>query len=112
MSIAASLATTRKSIAEYEKKYNRASGSITLLAVSKGQSIEKIQEAFIVGQYAFGENYVKEALAKIEIYPQLEWHFIGPIQRNKTRKIAEHFAWVHSVDDFKIAKRLNDQRPT
>lgn len=82
-----------------------------LLAVSKTKPIEDIIELSNHGQRAFGENYVQEALEKIAIRPDLEWHFIGPIQSNKTRPIAEHFQWVHSVDRFKIAKRLSEQRP-
>lgn len=112
--ITTNLATIKKLISDYEKKYRREAGSVRLLAVSKKQSIEKIIEAYEAGQRAFGENYLQEALSKITALTdkQIEWHFIGPIQSNKTRKIAEHFAWVHSVDSKKIAKRLNDQRPT
>ena len=83
-----------------------------LLAVSKNQAVEKILSAVEAGQFCFGENYLQEALSKIPLLPKsIEWHFIGPIQSNKTRKIAEHFAWVQSVDNIDIAKRLNDQRP-
>lgn len=84
-----------------------------MLAVSKGQSIEKIREAYDAGQQLFGENYLQEALIKMTALSDvhIEWHFIGPIQSNKTRKIAEHFSWVHSVDNLKTAQRLNDQRP-
>lgn len=86
---------------------------VTLLAVSKQQSIEAITELYQQGQRAFGENYLQEALSKIEALKHLtiEWHFIGHIQRNKTKKIAEHFAWVQSVDSELIAKRLNEARP-
>ncbi|QBZ83883.1 YggS family pyridoxal phosphate-dependent enzyme [Hydrogenovibrio crunogenus] len=84
---------------------------IQLLAVSKTKPIEDIVALAEVGQRAFGENYVQEALDKIEQRPDLEWHFIGPIQSNKTKPIAENFHWVHSVDRFKIARRLSDQRP-
>ncbi|MDX1456331.1 MAG: YggS family pyridoxal phosphate-dependent enzyme [Marinobacter sp.] len=86
---------------------------VTLLAVSKTRPADDIRKAFAAGQRAFGENYLSEAVAKIEELtdlPDLEWHFIGPIQSNKTRQIAEHFHWVHSVDRGKIARRLDDQR--
>lgn len=111
--IATNLAQINAAITEFEKKYHRASGSVQLLAASKQQSIENVRIAFAAGQTRFGENYLQEALPKIEALAEanIEWHFIGPIQSNKTRKIAEHFSWVQSVDDIKIAKRLNDQRP-
>ena len=89
----------------------RMAPGVTLLAVSKGQSAERIREAAAAGQNAFGENYVQEALAKIQALPGLEWHLIGPLQSNKTRAAAEHFAWVQTVDREKIAKRLSEQRP-
>lgn len=113
MSIATNLSSLKKCISDYEQKYSRESGSVRLLAVSKAQSIEKIIQAYEAGQNCFGENYLQEALKKIELLADkaIEWHFIGPIQSNKTRKIAENFSWVHSVDSIKIAKRLNDQRP-
>ncbi len=112
-SIADNVARIKKLMADYEQKYGRDRGSVQLLAVSKHQSIEKMDEAFQAGVSAFGENYLQEALPKLAAFSDkpIEWHFIGPIQSNKTRKIAEHFAWVHSVDNMKIAKRLNDQRP-
>lgn len=84
---------------------------VKLLAVSKTKPIEDVLQIAKQGQLAFGENYVQEAIKKINIAPELEWHFIGPIQSNKTKAIAEHFAWVHSVDRLKIAQRLNNQRP-
>ncbi len=86
---------------------------ILLLAVSKAQSIEKLREAYLAGQRAFGENYVQEAISKKEQLKDcaIEWHFIGPIQSNKTQLIAQHFDWVHSVDRLKIAIRLNEARP-
>jgi PLP dependent protein len=93
------------------------SSSIILLAVSKTFDAQAVWTAAQAGQRAFGENYVQEAIDKIsatrELNPdlQLEWHFIGPIQSNKTRQIAEHFDWVHSVDRLKIAQRLSEQRP-
>lgn len=93
------------------KKANRPIESVQLLAVSKTKPIEDIQALAAVGQNSFGENYLQESLTKIEICPELEWHFIGPIQSNKTKPIAEHFQWVHSVDRLKIAQRLSQQRP-
>jgi pyridoxal phosphate enzyme (YggS family) len=89
----------------------RAAPGVTLLAVSKGQSVERVREAAAAGQNAFGENYVQEALAKMAAAPGLEWHLIGPLQSNKTRAAAEHFAWVQSVDREKVAQRLSEQRP-
>jgi pyridoxal phosphate enzyme (YggS family) len=94
----------------------RPSEAIRLVAVSKTFGPEVISEAIDAGQRAFGENYVQEAIAKIEALraagrPKPEWHFIGPIQSNKTRAIAEHFDWVQSVDRLKIAQRLSEQRP-
>ena len=88
---------------------------VTLLAVSKTQPAAAVREAAAAGQRDFGENYVQEALAKIEaladLRPQLVWHLIGPLQSNKTRVVAEAFDWVHSVDRLKIAQRLAEQRP-
>ena len=86
---------------------------IKLLAVSKSQSVQKIRQAYLIGQHCFGENYVQEAIDKQTQLKDLdiEWHFIGPIQSNKTQLIAQHFSWVHSVDRLKIATRLNDSRP-
>lgn len=110
--IAQNLSKMKSLIQNYETKYGRTSGSVHLLAASKGQPLEKIQIAYQAGQKAFGENYLQEALSKITLLPSAEWHFIGSIQSNKTRKIAEHFSWVHSVDHFKIAKSLSDHRPS
>jgi pyridoxal phosphate enzyme (YggS family) len=84
---------------------------VTLLAVSKGQSADKIRDALAAGQKAFGENYVQEALEKMEGLPALEWHLIGPLQSNKTRIAAERFDWVQTVASEKIARRLSGQRP-
>lgn len=86
---------------------------VTLVAVSKTQPANIIREAFNAGQTQFGENYLQEALQKQAQLTDLpiEWHFIGPIQSNKTQLIAQHFAWVHGVDRIKIAQRLNDARP-
>ena len=95
-----------------EERYDRPRDSVRLLAVSKKQAPEKIRRAAAAGIKDFGENYFQEALEKIEGFSDLElsWHFIGPIQSNKTRGIAEHFDWVQSVDREKIARRLSDQR--
>jgi hypothetical protein len=89
--------------------------SVHLLAVSKTFPAEAVREALEAGQNAFGENYVQEGVAKIEALNEfrdrLEWHCIGPLQSNKTRVVAEHFDWVHSIDRLKIAERLAEQRP-
>jgi len=86
---------------------------VTLIAVSKTKPATDLQQAIDAGQRHFGENYLQEALEKIKTLKgqNLIWHFIGPIQSNKTVKIAENFSWVHSIDRLKIASRLNDQRP-
>ncbi len=86
---------------------------VTLLAVSKRHPLEKIMTLYDLGQRDFGESYLQEALAKINANPHKDiiWHFIGPIQSNKTRDIASHFHWVHSVDRLKIARRLSAQYP-
>ncbi len=91
----------------------RQAAEITLLAVSKTFPAVSLREAYAAGQRAFGENYVQEALDKMAVLHglPLEWHFIGPIQSNKTRAIAENFSWVHSVERLKIAERLSAQRP-
>ncbi|PSU98558.1 YggS family pyridoxal phosphate-dependent enzyme [Photobacterium leiognathi subsp. mandapamensis] len=99
------------------EKCGRAADSVQLLAVSKTKPVEAIEEAIAAGQYAFGENYVQEGVDKVNHFSThsaknlLVWHFIGPIQSNKTRLVAEHFDWVHSIDRVKTAKRLSDQRP-
>lgn len=93
----------------------RDKSAVKLLAVSKTKSVTDIQAAINAGQRAFGENYVQEGVEKIRFFAQknaeLEWHFIGPLQSNKTRLVAEHFDWMQTVDRAKIADRLNDQRP-
>ncbi|OQW88732.1 MAG: YggS family pyridoxal phosphate enzyme [Rhodoferax ferrireducens] len=91
----------------------RADDSVTLLAVSKTFPAEAVQAAFDAGQSAFGENYIQEAVQKITALRHLpiQWHCIGPVQSNKTRLVAEHFDWVHTVDRLKIAQRLSEQRP-
>ena len=99
-------------ISHLEQQYGRTAGSVKLLAVSKKQPMEKIVSANLAGLNDFGENYLQEAAVKIEELKQLAlcWHFIGPIQSNKTKAIAEHFQWVHSVDRVKVAQRLNQHR--
>jgi pyridoxal phosphate enzyme (YggS family) len=96
-------------------QFARPEGSVALLAVSKTFPSVTIREAVAAGQHRFGENYVQEALDKMaelaDLRSQIEWHMIGPIQSNKTRAVAEHFDWVHTVDRLKIAQRLSDQRP-
>ena len=89
----------------------KAARGVTLLAVSKGQRVERIREAAAAGQKAFGENYVQEAIEKMKELPDLEWHLIGALQSNKTRLAAEHFAWVQTIASEKIARRLSEQRP-
>ncbi|CAD5379069.1 putative enzyme [Pseudomonas sp. OF001] len=107
------IAKVRTRIREAEQAGGRAAGSVQLLAVSKTKPPAALREAFACGQRDFGENYLQEALAKQAELADLDlaWHFIGPIQSNKTRPLAEHFAWVHSVDRLKIAERLSAQRP-
>ncbi len=109
--IAANIKIVQQRIHAAEKNFAKPAEPITLLAVSKKQSIENIKKAAEAGLYAFGENYVQEALSKIEMLPQLEWHFIGAIQSNKCTAIAEHFAWVHSLSSAVIAQHLNHARP-
>lgn len=113
MTIQSNLRNLKELITEHEVHYQRTPHSVHLLAVSKGQSLDKIKQAIHAGQTSFGENYLQEALEKIQLLADknIEWHFIGKIQSNKTKKIAEHFNWVQSLDDVRIAKRLNDQRP-
>lgn len=103
----------RAQITKVEKEFHRPAGSVSLLAVSKTKPIEDILEAWQAGQRDFGESYLQDALPKIQALSDkdIHWHFIGPIQSNKTRAIAENFQWVHSVDRLKIASRLSEQRP-
>jgi len=114
--IGVNLQAVRQRIAAAARACGRAPDSITLIAVSKTFDAETVAAAHACNQYVFGENYVQEALEKIRALANrspgaLEWHFIGPIQSNKTRLIAENFAWVHSVDRLKIAERLAAARP-
>ncbi|PCI77270.1 MAG: YggS family pyridoxal phosphate-dependent enzyme [SAR86 cluster bacterium] len=99
-------------ILRFERQYGRSAGSVKLLAVSKRHPVESIIAANEAGIQDFGENYLQEALNKIQHLSSMHvnWHFIGPIQSNKTKAIAENFQWVHSIDRLKIAQRLSDQR--
>ncbi|MEZ5589799.1 MAG: YggS family pyridoxal phosphate-dependent enzyme [Gammaproteobacteria bacterium] len=107
------LARVQQRIRTAEQRYGRTPNAVHLLAVSKTHPAEMVAAAAAAGQTCFGENYLQEAEGKIQALRTagLEWHFIGPIQSNKTHRIAELFDWVHSVDRLKIARRLNDQRP-
>lgn len=107
------LSVVQSRIAKAESASGRATGSVKLIAVSKSVPVEKIQAVVDSGQRTFGESYIQEAVEKIIKLNalNLEWHFIGPIQSNKTKQIAEHFSWVHSIDRAKTAQRLSAQRP-
>jgi len=111
--IAQRLKQIREQISAAERACNRRPGSVLLLAVSKTKPSEDIAAAYQSGQRHFGENYLQEALRKQQELGSyaITWHFIGPIQSNKTKPLATHFDWVHSVDSLKIAKRLSEQRP-
>ncbi len=113
--ILANLQAVRARIAAAQQTCGRTSESVSLVAVSKTFDATAVREAVAAGQRSFGENYVQEGIGKIEaladLRSQIEWHFIGPMQSNKTRQIAEHFDWVHSIDRLKIAQRLSEQRP-
>ncbi|MCY1219663.1 Pyridoxal phosphate homeostasis protein [compost metagenome] len=113
--IAANLQAVHQRIAAAAQQAGRQSADIALLAVSKTVPPDRIRAAYAAGQLAFGENYVQEGVDKIaalaELRHRLQWHFIGPLQSNKTRLVAEHFDWVHAVDRLRIAERLSAQRP-
>ena len=111
--ILSNLQATRRAVEKAAEAAHRGGAEVRLLAVSKTFPAASVREAYRAGQTAFGENYLQEALDKIAALRDLplEWHFIGPIQSNKTRPIAENFAWVHSVDRLKVAERLSAQRP-
>jgi pyridoxal phosphate enzyme (YggS family) len=111
--ILSNLQVIRQAITQAAQDAQRDPAGVMLLAVSKTFPSSAVREAYAAGQCAFGENYVQEALDKIaELHDlPLEWHFIGPIQSNKTRVIAENFSWIHGVDRLKIAERLSAQRP-
>ena len=112
-SVSANLAQVRKRIELACQAVGRASDTVKLLAVSKTMPAQAVREAYAAGQLAFGENYIQEGVDKIAALADLplEWHCIGPIQSNKTKLVAENFAWVHSIDRLKIAERLSAQRP-
>lgn len=111
------LLNIKNEITEIAKKCERDPNTIQLIAVSKTKPVEQIMEAINAGQLAFGENYVQEGIEKIQYFEKnmpnndLIWHFIGPLQSNKSKLVAEHFDWMHTIDRFKIAQRLSDQRP-
>jgi pyridoxal phosphate enzyme (YggS family) len=111
--IAENISTLAERIRSAAQAVQRDPASVGLLAVSKTKPASDLREAYDAGLRDFGENYLQEALGKQAELSDLPliWHFIGPIQSNKTRAIAEHFAWVHSVDRLKIAQRLSEQRP-
>lgn len=117
MTISANFTNVRQAITRAAQDAGREPQSVQLLAVSKTFPAQAVLDAADAGQRAFGENYLQEAVDKIAAVQQmqpelkLEWHFIGPIQSNKTRPVAENFDWVHAVDREKIAQRLSDQRP-
>ncbi|HCB1499460.1 hypothetical protein DET57_103327 [Klebsiella oxytoca] len=114
--IAHNLAQVRDKISAAAARCGRATEEVTLLAVSKTKPASAIEEAVAAGQVAFGENYVQEGVEKIRHFQEvgatsLQWHFIGPLQSNKSRLVAEHFDWCHTVDRLRIAARLSEQRP-
>ncbi|HPE60944.1 MAG: YggS family pyridoxal phosphate-dependent enzyme [Thiothrix sp.] len=112
MMICDNLRTIGQQLREAEARYQRPAGSVQLLAVSKRHPVSALQAALGCGQRAFGENYVQEMVEKAEALPGqgIEWHFIGPIQSNKTRLIAQTASWIHSVERLKVAQRLSEQR--
>ncbi len=112
LDVNANLKLVRNRIKKAEERFGREPGSVQLVAVSKTKTIELIKQAIAAGQIVFGESYIQEAVEKIQQLnnTSLQWHFIGPIQSNKTRLIAENFEWVHGVDRLKIAQRLSEQR--
>lgn len=114
LSIETRLAAVHTRIRQAEIAANRKAGVVQLLAVSKTHHSSKIRAAWLAGQKAFGENYLQESLDKQQDLQDLdlEWHFIGRLQSNKTKTVAENFAWVHSVSDINHARRLNAHRPT
>jgi len=113
-SISQNLHSVEQRIADTAQRCGRSSQEITLLAVSKTKPESDIEAAYLAGQRCFGENYVQEGVSKITALAHLsdiDWHFIGPLQSNKSRLVAEHFAWCHTVDRLKLAQRLATQRP-
>ena len=112
-SLEINIAKLYERIANATEKAGRATDSVKLLAVSKTRCVEDIAAAHALGLNSFGENYLQEALEKIAAltHLSLDWHFIGALQSNKTRDVAHNFSWLHTLDRFKIAQRLSDQRP-
>ena len=112
--VGTALNAVRTRIAELERRYRREPGSVTLLAVSKTKPPEAVRAAVAAGQSAFGENHLQDAMTKVDALDGqgVSWHFIGAVQSNKTRPIAAHFDWVHSIERERIATRLSTQRPT
>ncbi len=112
-SIAQSLGEIRNRVTVLEGRYGRSPGEVHVLAVSKTKPPEAVRAAAETGQRDFGENHLQDALTKLDSLGDLDlvWHFIGPVQSNKTRTVAARFDWVHSIDRAKIARRLNEQRP-
>ena len=115
MTISQALTHIKQQIQNAAEQSDHKTDEIRLLAVSKTKPNDAIFEAYQAGQLAFGENYVQEGVDKIQYFEaqniQLEWHFIGPLQSNKTRLVAEHFDWMQTLERAKIADRLNEQRP-
>ena len=111
--IASALHGVLANMRELEVRHGRPPGSVQLLAVSKTKSIESVRAAIAAGQRSFGENQLQDAMPKVGALERgtLKWHFIGPLQSNKTRPVAEHFDWLQSLDRIKIAHRLDEQRP-
>lgn len=116
-SVSNNLLTIKNKIQQFAKACDRDPNTIELIAVSKTKPVSQIAEAINAGQFAFGENYVQEGVEKVHYFQQtlpnikLAWHFIGPLQSNKCKLVAENFDWMHTIDRFKIAQRLNDHRP-
>lgn len=115
--VAAAVARVRDRIEAAERRFGRPPGSVALLAVAKTKPASLVRAAWAAGQRLIGENFVQEAAAKLDALADLsgpggiEWHFVGALQSNKSRTVAERFDWVHTVDRIRIARRLNDQRP-
>lgn len=113
LSVTSRLSQVKETIRACCLKNNRSESDITLVAVSKTKPGSAIEEAYRAGSRHFGENYVQELVTKASqlTLPDIQWHFIGPLQSNKTRAVAAHCHWVHTIDRYKIAQRLSDQRP-
>lgn len=115
MTIQDNLQTIGERLQAAEQRFNRPLNSVQLVAVSKFHPVDSIKAAYKAGQRAFGENYVQEMVEKAQHlaqYSDIEWHFIGPLQSNKTKLVAENAHWVHTIDRLKIAERLNAQKPS